>query len=584
MDDEREHRARELVTAVKDGVSGLRGGLTRFATAALYIWITLGSTTDEQLVRGSTVTLPVVNIAIPMTGPLGFCMLAPVMILGLHISLLVQLATLRATMTRLLVARKKLTTAPPAELAERIPAPYYLRYLVSEVDGRSAGSALALLGTIVGLPLLLLVAIQLRFLPLHYPQTTLLQQAIVAADVAVALVLLWDPLSRRVALQDEVPARPALVRGVASPWMLVLVLGVAVLVFSTIANIPGAREGRGGLFGRRNLQLEGKTLGQDQLSPEQINTLRDGTPAQREDILRKVSRLSMLQGHDLRYANLRRAILPAVDFRSERDPITGEIVETNLEHADLSWTVMPQVLLDDVNLRQATLRSAYIQGGVLNRANLEQADLRGAELQDAKLSAARLRAARLDGASLAGADLSRADLRDADLSGVQAQSAMLRDADLRGADLRDADLRGADLSGAHLQGTKLTGARIDGAILRGVVVRDAFDQPCKLRYPARLGSSVDQLAAAECRMRDIVGPGCDDIYDVATMLAELACNDPYVARGLSTQVLYNAPGRYPIARALVGPDAGTKCVGVGSLPESVRAGLDKGAKAPPPAG
>ena len=111
-----------------------------------------------------------------------------------------------------------------------------------------------------------------------------------------------------------------------------------------------------------------------------------------------------------------------------------DLIEANLEGADL----------EDANLIGANLRDADLEDADLEGANLRDANLEDADLEGANLIGANLREANLRGANLRGAVLRGADLKDANLRGVV----------LRGADLKDANLRGANLIGANLIGAK----------------------------------------------------------------------------------------------------------------------------------
>jgi len=85
---------------------------------------------------------------------------------------------------------------------------------------------------------------------------------------------------------------------------------------------------------------------------------------------------------------------------------------------------------------------------------LDQANLKGANLSGAIMQLANLR-----GANLAGANLERTHLH-----GVNLQGAVLRGANLRRANLLDANLRGADLSGADVTDAILIAATLDDAL------------------------------------------------------------------------------------------------------------------------
>jgi len=156
----------------------------------------------------------------------------------------------------------------------------------------------------------------------------------------------------------------------------------------------------------------------------------------------------------------------------------ANLVEVDLQNADLA----------SANLQNADLANANLRGANLANADLRDADLRGANLRDANLRNANLR-----GANLANANLRGADLRDADLARAIFDSADLRGADLAGAllartDLRDADLRYADLDGANLEGANLEGANLEGANLEGANLEGA-NLPQNWQIVPRVGQS-----------------------------------------------------------------------------------------------
>jgi uncharacterized protein YjbI with pentapeptide repeats len=342
---------------------------------------------------------------------------------------------------------------------------------------------------------------------------------------------------------------------------MVLVVCVGVLVFSVVASIPDEKDAEGLWFDMRNLNLRERVLTKDALSPEAINGLSDGDVQRREEELAKVSRLSFLQGRDLRFANFFNAVLPRLDLRSRRDG--DELIETRLEGADLRFAQMQQVLLDDANLQGALLRGAQLQGGSLPRAALQGVDLTQAQLQEANLVGAQLNGAVLRDAQLQGANLSTAVLHGTNLAGAHLQGANLRNAQLQGADLSAAALQGADLSDAQLDGATLRGAHLQGALLQGATIgtADLTDAHLEMTGLSRTGAA----------------RGAVDPATLVPYLRKLACADAYTARGLSAQALSSSdPGRRALSRALLaGIDADAECRGLQLLPEATRAALQR---------
>jgi uncharacterized protein YjbI with pentapeptide repeats len=332
----------------------------------------------------------------------------------------------------------------------------------------------------------------------------------------------------------------------------------------------------------RALTLPNKVLTLDRLSPEMIAALQSGDAQRSEQELSKVTRLSFLQGQDLRHAYMVNAVLPKVDLRSVRTKDGKQIASyTNLQRADLSWAVMPHVQLDDVELRHAKLVGTQLHGGQLRHVRLDGANLSSAQLQDGKLNGATLSGANLTDANLQGADLSEADFRpQTDVGGVSLpaavlvnanlQGAILRRAKLQGANLTSADLRGANLSGANLEGAILQGARLQGATLFGAVVNNNDSKAAHLAHADGwpLGTAVPAQSQAYRQA-------------VNDMLAMLACEDAYVARGLGSQATMHREGeqgvplRPGLGRKLLEKLADPKCHGLAMLPAGAKLALER---------
>jgi uncharacterized protein YjbI with pentapeptide repeats len=132
---------------------------------------------------------------------------------------------------------------------------------------------------------------------------------------------------------------------------------------------------------------------------------------------------------------------------------SAEAVSAFLQGADLTAADLTGANLSSADLRGAILDGAQLSGATLWRAKLQRARLPHANLQDAYLYGVHLYASDLEHANLENADLQFADLLRADLLG----------ANLTKARLHMADLRGADLSSANLEGAQITHASVCGA-------------------------------------------------------------------------------------------------------------------------
>jgi hypothetical protein len=83
-----EKRVETFLKDANDSSAHAQNAYLLFLLTGAYLAITIGSTTDEQLLRISNVTLPLLNIGIPI---LAFYILAPWLTILLHFNLLLQL-------------------------------------------------------------------------------------------------------------------------------------------------------------------------------------------------------------------------------------------------------------------------------------------------------------------------------------------------------------------------------------------------------------------------------------------------------------------------------------------------------------
>ena len=126
-------------------------------------------------------------------------------------------------------------------------------------------------------------------------------------------------------------------------------------------------------------------------------------------------------------------------------------ITKNLKQVVSTYRMLRRVYSDEcvdprlfVQVRYPYLNEADLRGANLIEANLNMANLVGADLGRANLTRANLR-----GANLTGADLGRANLGRANLVGANLGRANLGRADLGEANLTGADLTRADLYGAN---------------------------------------------------------------------------------------------------------------------------------------
>jgi uncharacterized protein YjbI with pentapeptide repeats len=435
-----------LLEAANDSARSVSAFLTTFLSVDVYIGVIIASTTDEMLLKNTPVTLPLLNIPIPVVG---FYAVAPWLIIALHFYLLLQFRLLVRKLTRFRTWAEAIPPFRREELYERVVNFLYALFLAwperAAIRNKLFNAGVWIpLGVI---PLGLLLWAQLRFLPYHDDSwITWLQRLQLPVEIAL-LTAMWPKLAN-----PSMPEAPRADRGLRWTLLKLAVFCSAGFGFSWFITDPTHWYGQ-----MMTLELKEKVLTAETLPPAVRNALKSGDAAKRNSALEQVSGL-YLQGRDLQRANLYAAVLPKADMRAKPDsvwiircasPQPGaenlswheRRCRTRLDGADLSWA----------SLQGALLNEAQLTGAKLEHTNLEDADLKDADLRGASMTGARMQRAILSWASLRGAILDEAQL----------QGAKLESANLEAAHLSEADLRGANLVGANLSLAILMGAKYD---------------------------------------------------------------------------------------------------------------------------
>ncbi len=425
----------KLQQAADEAARNARNVYLTFLLAGLYIAILIGSTTHEQLLRESGVTLPLLGVELPIVVVYA---IVPGLFALLHFNLLLQLYLLSRKLHHLDGAIARLKTTP-ARLSARdrlYPFPFS-QMLIGRQHGRVMRGLLKLMVwlTVLVLPVILLLWAQVRFLPYHSAAITWgAHRAVILAD----LVLLWafwprilDPKGRWSGLRfiDFLTAekRP--------PKEQFRKLGAVALTFVA------------GFFSLFILAIPGE-WDEEKWGYKPLTDCIFGERGYDPNVasVQKVAGL-FTRTIDLRWAQLQGA----------------NLIEARLYGADLYGA----------NLQGADLRGALLQGANLGEARLQGADLQSAQLQGANLYIAHLQGANLTRSQLQGAGLFGAHLQGADLSWALLQGADLATAHLQGANMYKVVLKGADLKVAQLQGANMDGAVLQGADMRKVQLHGA---------------------------------------------------------------------------------------------------------------
>jgi uncharacterized protein YjbI with pentapeptide repeats len=506
-----------LLEAVNDGSDTVNTGWLIFLAVMTYLVVTVAGISHKELLLASDIPLPILQVKIGLTS---FFLFAPILLLLFHLGVVGQLV---------LLARKTIEFDSALQLlepTERRSHPLRLElhnfFFVQGIAGpeRSPMMSSLLHGmswlTVVVLPVVLLLYVQVAFLPYHDVTITNIHRLVVLADIVV-LIFIGTFMTR---IETSLPV--ALARAVRQHPMTTgttTVLLILVSVFSLfVATIPGERLDRitSFVFGgarsaaanRQSVPIQGFVLPFVKASVDgslfglfyrNLN-VTDLDLVIDKDVNPGEASLN-LRGRDLRFAKLDRTDLHQADFTGanmEGASFVGadlravtmhcgdidillltnnrtaarctsargaDFSRARMSNARVSGIDLTGAKLEDVRLENADMSFALMQGADFANANLEGADMTGGvELQGASFLVASMQGVDLTGAKLSGANFSSAAL----------QGAILNHAHLEGAALRDADLEGVDLQLAWLQGADFTGARIAATDFRGAAAWGTF--------------------------------------------------------------------------------------------------------------
>lgn len=474
------------------------GLVAPFALTCAYVGITAGSTTDEMLLTGMRLRLPLFSVDVSFDL---FFAISGILIVVLHAYLMMQ--------HRVLAERITAAEAQLGDISDQVRWQLIFPSLpVVRRDprrhGRWTGGAARLFYFLaMTSPLALLAFMQWQIVPSHVGWLLGLFRALIIADAALILHA-W-------------PARP----GSPPRWKSVTYwIGVIVSIFLVTLAFMGLRAPDErcrlpdqpffvpdswwqGLERNASLDLVGAEL----------SSLEPGSPRLRLDhrdlrcadlrgaaLPRALLRGANLQGADLTGADLRFADLSshpppgdpqALAWGQDRggDPQDGgaqeprgltDLTGATLDRARLDGSRMTLARADRIRAREASFLAADMVGTQLRGADLTGADLRAVNLSSARLDEARLDFSRLTAAQLLNVSALGAsflateaaltvwdhgDLRTGRFLGSDFQGASLVGTAVQAALFHDVDLRGVD--GLRLEGVLLPRARISPDVFCG---------------------------------------------------------------------------------------------------------------------
>ena len=179
--------AEQLLASANDSTKHVRTVYLTFLLLLTYTGVIIGSTTDEQLLLVDQVTLPLLNVGLPI---LQFYILAPWLVILFHFNLLLQFSLTARCLHELNSAIERIDNLEGSDIFRARLFPFHFSHLLA---GHHPSVSIRLLlmvivwTTVILLPLALLLWAQIRFLPYHDTSITWAHRLTLLTD----LVLLW---------------------------------------------------------------------------------------------------------------------------------------------------------------------------------------------------------------------------------------------------------------------------------------------------------------------------------------------------------------------------------------------------------
>ena len=488
--------AGQLLQAVNSGAAVVRPLFTTYLVFALYVAIIVASTTDEDLLKGSTVKLPLLDANISIVG---FYVTAPLFLVLLHLWMLLHFSLICENLHSFIRETRHLPEAKYSLLRQRLDN-FTLLHAITHEERHTFREFLVFINALVlgAIPLAGLLMVQARFIAYHDEYITWWHRFLILADIAL-ISYFWP-----IVMKGQEHGVNAWLKRSSYALFLSWNLGLARFTYRylhslwlKVARLPGRPNElnqQSNAFGFPILALPAfVSLFMLCFPDEGIDVFLYGVPRPEGEPtipypggIRWLAEKTSLQMQPAlpivvydsgtvvgipfvrRYLDVANLVLvkgkvdSALGERLRRsDPAAIALIEPlnlsgrNLSFANLSGVVMPRAVLENADLTGAIFERAHLEG-----ANLEQVSAR-----DAWFVGTSMLGASLKSASLIGAAIVKADLRLVSLEHADARMTFWREANVAGAILDHANLAGAVLAKSNLSGSsarrlKLTAARM----------------------------------------------------------------------------------------------------------------------------
>ena len=607
-DEQLELRAEHLTEGASDTSRHVRNVYITFLLLCTYIAVIIGSTTHEQLFRVDPITLPILNVGLPIVG---FYVFIPWLLVIFHFNLLIQFYFLSRVLRRADEAIDRIKQQNSQDELRDTLFPFHFSHLLA---GRQHGKVLRFLLTIIVwitvmlVPLLLLVWAQVQFLPYHDEMITWVQRAALMADFTILWILWPMTMSPQGSLRmwwwHFITATPkalwAIITGLWTGILVLLKRSSMSQLSAKWASVRSSHHARGAMtLLISTLVLIPFSVFVAVIPGETMEGWLTETETETEHEYKHVPKSWIVE-------------VPEGKTREKwkRDPMLG-LTYTLFEADDAPFrrnlVIVGKVLVAG-SPSDATL--VALQEGNPEEQERAFQEIRGLE----NLAGRDLRYANLSRSYLPKVNLKSTQLQRANLYGAQLQGANLSGAQLQGANLYMANFQGANLFGVKLQGAILKYAKLSLAVLlklgRGQFTKENYDtleknlskQNLDEQLMRKILKHVDALIG---RADDLVfGPAthhalCDEVdpdrecltleqeeqfvKEWVEYIVSLACPDSYITEGLARQAIQHRARGAPridtlqrdkasmLAKRLLSPD----CKGGADLPDDVREKLQK---------
>ena len=484
-----------------DDVSGLQASLNDSATRVSTIWITYllfglyllvaaGTANHRQIFLEEGLKLPALGTDVPL---FWFFVLSPVLFVLLHVYVLLQVLLLGRTALAYSKAVDRATTAPQrnATVRQRLANTLFAQLFAGSPRERRGWLGALLHGiawiTLVGGPVLIILALQVAFLPYHSSFATWIHRLLLLLELVIAFAywpivldperdLSWQRVSRDLRRVVTRPLRFAVISNlgpraiplIARRLLPALACLVAIWLSLFVFAFPG--EPLINVLTFRELN--------------DVDCDSSFIPHRDRLILKDVSVIDVLKHKHLFDSPSRPSFLRSWEGERTRSFAGRDLSCGVFEFADFRMTSFKESRLAGANLENARLDSADVTGADLRNARLngtsmDNINARLATFRDAKMAGSQLQRAVLKGATFTGADVSLANLGGADFGSVGPE--LHERAQLQGINLSFSDVAGAILDNAQLQGATLIQARLDGASLVGASLKAADLEAARLQ-------------------------------------------------------------------------------------------------------